>query len=129
MTPLQRKWLQWTPRVLAILFVLFLNVFALNVFAKSKSFWLLLAALLLHSIPTLIVIASLVVAWRWELAGGILFLLQSAGYAFESRHRPSSLIAFAGPVFLIGVLFIIDWHFHKKSAKPAADPRSDDSQK
>ncbi len=35
---MQRKWLYWTPRILAIIFICFLLLFSLDVFGQGLSF-------------------------------------------------------------------------------------------
>ena len=64
----------WAPRVLCILFVIFLSMFALDVFSEGYGFGETILALLIHLVPTFIVIISLVIAWRWEWVGAILFI-------------------------------------------------------
>jgi hypothetical protein len=58
------------PRILAILFAAFLSVFALDVFGEGYWFWGTIRALFMHLIPTMIVLAALIIAWRWEGVGG-----------------------------------------------------------
>ena len=66
MTQFSRRTLFWTPRALSILFIAFLSMFALDVFGEGLSFWQTLLALTMHLIPSFILIAALVLAWRWE---------------------------------------------------------------
>lgn len=65
----------WIPRILAILAILFVSMFALDSFTPDKSLQIQIRAFLVHLIPSFILLILLVVAWRYELAGGILFLL------------------------------------------------------
>jgi len=55
------------------------------------------------SIPLLIM---LIIAWKYELVGGIGFLLVGLfySYTFGAGDFPVAV-----PAFLIGILFIIDW--------------------
>lgn len=103
-----RRLLYWSPRILGILFALFLNLFALDVFVKGQSLWLVLMAFLIHSIPTLAVVVMLVLAWRWEWVGG-LYLLLAAGYALEARGNLPAILAISGPLALAGALFLAGW--------------------
>jgi len=63
----------WAPRILTILVALFLSVFAFDVFEGKKAFLEILAALVLHLIPTFLVVVLLVLAWRRELIGVVAF--------------------------------------------------------
>ena len=66
MTSAAKGLLFWTPRVLTIAFILFLGLFALDVFGEGYGFWGTLVALLMHLIPNFVVLAVLIIAWRWE---------------------------------------------------------------
>jgi hypothetical protein len=107
-----KRLLYWSPRVLGVFFALFLNVFALDVFVKGRSLWLVLMAFLLHSIPTFAVFVILILAWRWEWVGG-LFILLAAGYVLEAKHDIGAILAISGPLLLAGVLFIVGWFYRK----------------
>ena len=61
--------LHWTPRILALLFAVFLSLFALDVFGEGYGFWKTILALVMHLIPTGIVLAVLAVSWRWQWLG------------------------------------------------------------
>ena len=104
------KYLYWAPRVLAILFIAFLSIFALDVFGEGYGFLELLIALFMHLIPALILVGVLWVAWRREKVGGIIFVI--IGFLFTIFFRTySNLIGFlliSFPVFLIGFLFWIN---------------------
>lgn len=55
-----------TPRILCILFTVFINFFALDVFGEGHTFWETLWALGMHLVPTFLVLVALALAWRWE---------------------------------------------------------------
>lgn len=109
-TPLQRL-LFWTPRILCILFAAFMSIFAADVFGEGYGFWRTIQALLIHLIPTWIVLIVLAAAWRWEWAGGIIFIALAALYLakFWGRFHWSAYLLISGPLFLIGVLFFLNW--------------------
>jgi len=65
----------WIPRILAIVAILFVSMFALDSFAADKNLKDQITAFLIHLIPSFILLILLIVAWQYELAGGILFLL------------------------------------------------------
>lgn len=52
----------WTPRILCLLFAVFLSLFALDVFTEGYGFWKSILALLIHLIPTWIVLVILAVS-------------------------------------------------------------------
>jgi hypothetical protein len=108
MRPQLKHFLYWSPRVLGILFALFLNVFALDVLVKGRNLCLVLMAFMIHSIPTLAVVVILILAWRWEWVGG-LFILLAAGYGFEARGNLPAILAISGPLLVAGALFLTGW--------------------
>jgi hypothetical protein len=50
----------WMPRVLSILFIIFLSIFSFDVFGQGSGFWKALAALLVNNVPSLALIVILV---------------------------------------------------------------------
>lgn len=111
MSEATKRFLFWTPRILTILFILFLALFALDVFQEGYGFWELLLALFMHLIPNLILVAVLVLAWKREWIGGALFCGLGIFYlvmAWGKVHW-SAFLAISGPLFLIGILFFAGW--------------------
>jgi len=114
----------WLPRVMAIIFLLFLSMFSLDVFDSQKSAGELVAGLFIHNIPGLVLLAVLVAAWRREIVGGVAFIAagllyigfmvnNALGGKFEWYMVSYSLII-AGPAFLTGILFLMGWNRRKK---------------
>ena len=103
-----KRVLFWTPRVLCILFAMFLSMFALDVFSEGYGFGETILALLIHLVPTYIVVIALVIAWRWEWVGAILFIALALFYLVWSGRFDWSLVI-SGPLFLVGILFLFNW--------------------
>ena len=106
-----KRVLFWTPRVLCILFAVFLSVFALDVFGEGYGLWQTIGALLLHLIPTYIMVIVLVISWRWEWVGAVSFSALGVFYVvlFWGRFPLPVYFTIAGPLFLMGVLFLFNW--------------------
>ncbi len=106
-----KRVLFWTPRVLCILFALFLSLFALDVFSEGYSLGETILALLIHLVPVYIVVIVLVIAWRWEWVGAILFTALALFYLVWGwgRFHWSAYLAISGPLVLLGVLFLFNW--------------------
>jgi hypothetical protein len=111
-----RRALFWAPRILSILFALFLSLFALDVFGEGHSFWETVLALLIHLIPVYIVVIVLVVAWRWEWVGAVLFPALGIFYIvwMWGRFPVVTYVSMSGPLFLIGVLFLLNWIYREE---------------
>ena len=107
------KYLYWTPRLLAILAILFVSMFALDIFGQGYTFLETVVGLFMHLIPSFILAIILIIAWRYELIGGILFLIPPVFYICMTAVNVPFLIALswsltiAGPFIIVGILFII----------------------
>jgi hypothetical protein len=118
MTQLSKRALFWTPRALSILFIAFLSLFALDVFDGHLGFWQTALALTMHLIPSFVLIAALVLAWRWEWIGAALYGAAGLLYVWwvvsMSRPVPPAMrliwiLTIAGPAFAIAGLFLANW--------------------
>ncbi len=118
-----RGLLYWTPRALCIAFAAFISIFALDVFREGVPVWQVALALLMHLIPTFLIVAILVVSWRHEWVGGVLYILLGVLYVAWAWGKPfaraSTFALIAGPPILVGVLFLLGWR-HRARLRPAA---------
>ena len=77
---MKNKFIYWTPRILAIIFILFLALMSLDVFSEELNFWQTLLALFMHNIPALVLLIVLIISWKHEIVGGIAFILAGITY-------------------------------------------------
>ncbi len=109
MTSTTRKILYWSPRLLGILYAVFISLFALDVWGTGAGFWPELAAFIVHLLPTFLILAALVIAWDQPRLGGILFLLLATGFGlYFGWNEPVTLLLLALPPTATGLLFIAD---------------------
>lgn len=125
------KFLFWTPRILAILFIVFLAMFSLDVFDSGLTFSEILIGLFMHNIPVFILVIVLIISWKHELVGAIAFILAGLLYIALLLMKPqlewymlSWSVIIAGPAFLVGLLFYINWLKKKKSGKKVAKTKT-----
>jgi hypothetical protein len=106
-----RLLLFWAPRGLTIFFILFLGLFALDVFGHGHGFWDTAVALFMHLIPNMIVLAILILAWKWEWIGALAFAGLGVFYIMWAwgKFHISAYLAISGPLFLIAILFLVGW--------------------
>lgn len=118
MPGLAPRFFYWAPRALSIAFIAFLGIFALDVFDTPRGFWPMLQALLLHLLPSFVLTAALLLAWRWEWIGAAVHALAGTLYTawVLSLARPLSpatralwILTIAGPAFLTAALFLAAW--------------------
>jgi glucose-6-phosphate-specific signal transduction histidine kinase len=109
MTNWSGKLLHWSPRILGILVCLFLALFSLDAFEGEKTFAQTIVDFAIHLTPVLILLAVLVVAWRWEWVGALVFTGVAVVYAYVARTHVSWIPIIAGPLLLVGILFFWSW--------------------
>ena len=112
MATLRRTLIFWTPRVLSILYVLFLSLFSLDVFEAGGGFGAIALGLLIHNLPSLALLSLTILAWRKDLIGtltfGIAGLLYLAMTIYNQVPWPQILIwnlTIAAPAFLTAFLY------------------------
>jgi hypothetical protein len=127
------KFVYWTPRISAIIFISFLAMFSLDIiFMGNYGFWETILGLFIHNIPVLILLVVLLISWKYEIIGGIAFIFVGVFFivffAINMSMNPlyqatlyffSNSVIIAGPAFLVGILFLNCW-FEKKKISQAA---------
>jgi hypothetical protein len=112
-----KKIIYWLPRILSLIFVLFLSLFALDVLGQFSG-WSTILALLVHLLPALILLALTIIAWKHDLVGMIVFLVFAVYYVWTAGlDRHWSWYAFiSGPAVVVGVLFFFSWLQKRRSS-------------
>ena len=101
--------LLWAPRVLGLAVAGFLSLFALDVFSEGGNLRGLLLGFVIHLIPTWILLATVVLAWRRPWIGGVVFVGLAAAYALTTLGRPDWILVISGPLLLVGLLYFLSW--------------------
>ncbi|MBI5009287.1 MAG: hypothetical protein HZB98_06495 [Bacteroidia bacterium] len=118
------KLLHWIPRILVILAIIFVSMFAFDSFSSERTFWQNAGAFLMHLVPSFVLAGILIVAWKWEKIGGIILMTVGIVFSvlvfmlnFKRNHSlwMSLLIVLMVciPFVVAGVLFIVS-DFRKK---------------
>ena len=125
------KILQWSPRILCIMAILFVSLFALDSFDPRLSLLQQIGEFLIHLIPSFVLLACLIVAWKWELIGGIILASIGIGFSpfvynlnYARIHNVGAclviLLMITFPFIVVGVLFILSSIMKKKNTPKAA---------
>ena len=118
------KVFHWLPRIICMLAILFVSLFAADAFAPGLTIWQQLGGFIIHLIPSFILLAFLIVAWKWEYIGGIIFIIIGLGlspFVFMHNYKMNDsiwmslgiILSITFPFVIVGVLFIVS-HFLKK---------------
>ena len=111
------KFLFWLPRILSVLFILFLSMFSLDVYEPGMSAREVAIRMLMHNIPSFIMIVLLIIAWRNDIFGAISFIgagLFYMAFIVMNTTQPWYIaitwgLSSVGPAFLIGILYLMSW--------------------
>jgi len=91
-----KNMLHWTPRILAIVYIVFFSLFALDALDSLLGF-------AMHMIPSFILIALTIIAWKRRRLGGIIFCLAGI-FMLVFYHT----IWIALPAFVISFLLLLN---------------------
>lgn len=95
-SPRLARIIHWAPRVAAILLIFFISLFSLDVFSMDASPLELLGGFLVHSIPSIAMLALLAFAWKRPAVGFVAFLAAGVLFAFlfvrDAQSLPNLLI-------------------------------------
>jgi hypothetical protein len=98
-------------------FILFLTMFSLDVFEMEGTLLEKLGGFVMHSIPSLVLVAVLLVSWRNPLLGGILTLASAGALTLRFRIQGiTELATLVLPLVVVGILFIAAYLVSRKQA-------------
>jgi len=89
-------------------------VFSLDVFGENYGFWGTIWGLFMHNLPVLFLLAILLISWKYEIIGGIGFILFGALYILFAiipiqEYSLSWSLMIGGLALIIGILFLFNW--------------------
>jgi hypothetical protein len=103
------------PRVFGILAILFISVFALDVFDGETPLSQALVGFVIHLIPSMVLTVLLAVAWKYEFAGGLAFVTVSLIPLFLLSNPLWVNAILCAPFLLTGLLFIASAKYRSAS--------------
>lgn len=118
-----KKLLFWAPRILAILFSMFIMLFSFDVFDGTISIINQMIGFFMHNIPVLIMILIIVLAWKKDIIGMIgfglmtiiLFIMVTSSMSREGTAIHPAVFIISGPALLIALLYGLNWYLSKHS--------------
>jgi len=122
---LPKKAFFWAPRILGIIAIAFISMFALDAFQADLTLMEQMKDFLMHLVPTFVLLAIFLVAWKWEFIGGIIFIvigliLTPVIYIHNYNMNGSVwmslgvIVMITFPFILMGILFILDYKINNK---------------
>lgn len=99
----------WAPRILGIGLAIMLGLFAADVFIGNHGILGTLVALVMHLIPSLLVLGLVLVGWKHEGIAAMAFVALAVFYAATMAERLAWIVLVAGPLVLVSALFFNSW--------------------
>jgi hypothetical protein len=94
-------------RGLLVLFIIFISLFALDVFEMPGPWYMILAGLLIHLIPSYLLIGLLILSYRFELLTGLILILLGVIYILlPGDFSTVRYVPIWGSAYLLGGFFI-----------------------
>jgi hypothetical protein len=118
--------LYWLPRIVCMLAILFVSMFAADAFEPGKSLGQQFGDFFMHLIPSFVLLAFLVIAWKWELVGGAIFILAGVVMTpfifflnynrnhFSVGQSLGVILMITFPFIVAGGLFLVSYFRRKK---------------
>jgi hypothetical protein len=121
----------WVPRILSILAIMFVGMFSLDSFDPQLTLGDQLIGFLIHNIPTALLIIVLIVAWKYDWIGGLMFMILGLGFTplvfnmnYQMNHSIGAslmvILLITFPFIVLGGLFIL-YHFLRKKSDQLRD--------
>lgn len=107
--------------------ILFISLFATDAFNSNLPIWQQLKDFAIHLVPSMILTIILIIAWKHELIGGIIFALIAVAFSpliylnnrninhYTVSQSVNTVLLVAFPFFIVGGLFILSYCMKKKN--------------
>jgi hypothetical protein len=127
----------WIPRIISILAIGFILLLGSDSFDPKLTLQDQLIGFMMHSIPGVVLLILLVVAWKWELVGGIIYMAIGIGFTpfifsmnynrLVVNHDPNPFWVTIGIVMMITFPFILSgalfvWGYFLRKNHERASP-------
>lgn len=110
----KNKW-HLAATILGVLYAVALLVFAADVFNHEQNIAQTFYDILLHLLPTAVILLIVFVAYNRPLIGAIIYLVLGLMYIITgwARMHWSAHVLIAGPLLLLSALYITAWKSNK----------------
>ena len=104
-----KKVLPWVPKIIAILYIIFITLFAFDESVISLPWFV-------HLMPTIILALIVIFTWKKPLTASIIFLVLGFGFTliFRTYNNLLTFLLISLPLILISILFLLERLFTKK---------------
>ena len=106
------KIIYYTPRIAGLLMIIFVSLFALDVFVPGIPFWKQVLGFVVHAAPAIILAILMIFAWKRPVIGFVIFGLAAVfflRFVFDQDFGPGNFLMFVGPLAIISAMFWMNW--------------------
>lgn len=116
--------LTWAPRIFGLGLSLFLGVISLDAMGRGPDVMETAVALSMGFIPAAIILVTVIVAWKHELVGAIVFAALAIFYVVTSIGHLSWILVIGSPLVIAAALYFIGWRYrtNEKLARSPKEP-------
>jgi hypothetical protein len=73
---------------------------------------------IIHLIPSFLLLITLIISWRREWVGGVVFLLLAVLYIYSKPGSQLSVyLIICGPLVILSALFFLNWKYKLSQKK------------
>jgi hypothetical protein len=112
----------WAPRVVGIGLAVFLALFAADIFMEDRGILGTLVAIMMHLVPSIVVLALVFVGWKHEGLAAVGFVALAILYAATMRERLAWIALVSTPLAIVSALFFYSWWV--RTRRPMSGTRS-----
>lgn len=111
------KLIYFAPRIMGILAIAFISIFALDAFEPGKPLADSLLDFSIHLIPSALLAIAIAIAWRFERFGGVMFIAVGLVPFVPWRGLELQYVLVGGPFLTTGALFLLSywWRTRRKT--------------
>jgi len=116
--------LTWAPRIFGLGLSLFLGTISLDAMGSGPDVMETAVALAMGFVPAAIILVTVIVAWKHELIGAIVFTGLAIFYAVTSIGHLSWILLIGGPLVIAAILYFVGWRYrmHRNLAPSEKGP-------
>lgn len=103
----------WAPRIVGLGLAIFLSFIAVDAFSEGRGLIGAVVAFVMGLLPSLVVLATVIVGWKHERIAALVFGLLTIFYAIVAKAHLAWVLLIAGPLALVGLLFFVSWRLRR----------------
>jgi len=101
--------IRWAPRIFGLGMSLFLGAISLDSLGRGPDVMESAVALTMGFIPAAVILITVIIAWKHELIGAVVFSALSIFYIVTSIGHLSWILVIGSPLVIAAILYFVGW--------------------